>query len=94
MGSIPIYPQPFLTVLILVYSVARRTPIRKNLLYKGGLKDNSNPKKSKVNSKTYYFTRFSKNAFSKTHLDDRVFKSSEESGTDSAPEGEGIVVRY
>ena len=46
----------------------RITLIRKELLYEGGLTINFNPKKSKVNRKIYYFTRFSKNAHTKARI--------------------------
>ena len=82
-----------MTVLVLGYSVVRRTPIRKNLLYMGGLTINFNPKKSKVNRKIYYFTRFSKNAHTKTRLFGVSTGEAGEMGTGDAREGEEMVVR-
>jgi hypothetical protein len=82
-----------LTVLVLGVSVARRTPIRKELLHKGGLTINFNPKKSKVNRKIYYFTRFSKNAYTKTHIFIVSTGAVGGMGTGGAREGEEVVVR-
>jgi hypothetical protein len=50
-----------LAVLVLDSSVVRRTPLAEEVPLKGGLNINFNPKKTKVNRKIYYFTRFSKN---------------------------------
>jgi hypothetical protein len=82
-----------LTVLVLGVSVARRIPIRKELLHKGGLTINFNLKKSKVNMKIYYFTRFSKNAYTKTHIFGVSTGAVGGMGTGGAREREEGVVR-
>ena len=79
--------------LVLGCSVVRRTPIRKELLSKGGLPLNSNPKKSKVNRKIYYFTRFSKNAHTKARIFGVSTGEAGGMGTGDAGEGGEIVVR-